>query len=77
MWILALYPESIILGASQMREPILIGLSAIAFWGVTAWKNRKKNLVLAIALSLLAMVFISSKAAAAIFAAIAIMVLDG
>jgi len=71
-WILALYPESIILGASQMREPILIGLSAITFWGVTAWKSERKNSILAIAISLIAMVFISSRAAAAIAAAVLI-----
>ncbi len=70
IWILALYPESIILGASQMREPILIGLSAIAFWGVTAWKTAKKQSVTAIFLSLTAMVIISSKAALAILAVI-------
>jgi len=72
VWILALYPESIILGASQMREPILIGLSAIAFWGVTVWKKSKKLSLAAILISLMAMVFISSKAAVAILAAIAV-----
>jgi hypothetical protein len=72
VWILALYPESIILGASQMREPILIGLSAIAFWGVTVWKTSKKQSLAAIGSGLLVMVFISSRAAAAIFAAILI-----
>lgn len=71
-WIYALYPESIILGASQMREPILIGLSAVAFWGVTVWDCSKKKSLLAIAVSLIAMGFISSKAAIAILAAIAL-----
>lgn len=71
-WIYALYPESIILGASQMREPILIGLSAIAFWGVTVWDRSKKNSLLAIIISLTVMVFISSKATVAILAAIAL-----
>ena len=33
VWIFALYPESILLGGSAMREPYLITLSAIAFWG--------------------------------------------
>ncbi len=33
-WIFVLYPESLLLGASQMREPFLLGLSAIAFWAV-------------------------------------------
>ena len=32
-WIFALYPESVLLGGSAMREPYLITLSAIAFWG--------------------------------------------
>ena len=67
MWIFAFYPESIILGASQMREPILIGLSAIAFWGVSIWDKSRKNSTVAVSISLLSMVFISSKAAIAIF----------
>ena len=71
-WIYALYPESIILGASQMREPILIGLSAIAFWGVTVWDSSKKNSLLAIVISLTIMIFISSKATVAILAAVAL-----
>jgi hypothetical protein len=71
-WIFALYPESLILGASQMREPILIGLSAIAFWGVSEWDISKRKSIAAISISLLFMVFISSKAAAAIFVAIAV-----
>ena len=65
-WIYALYPESIILGASQMREPILIGLSAIAFWGVLRWREDRQSSIIALALSGLFMVFISIKAAAAI-----------
>jgi len=32
-WIFALYPESILLGASAMREPYLLTFSAFAFWG--------------------------------------------
>lgn len=32
-WIYALYPESILLGASIMREPYLLTFSAMAFWG--------------------------------------------
>jgi hypothetical protein len=71
-WIFALYPESIILGASQMREPILIGLSAIAFWGVSSWDISKKKSIAAIFISLLSMVFVSTKAAAAIFVAIVV-----
>src|SRR5689334_12527641 len=32
-WIFALYPESILLGASAMREPYLLTFSALALWG--------------------------------------------
>jgi hypothetical protein len=32
-WIFALYPESILLGASPMREPYLMTFSAMALWG--------------------------------------------
>ena len=32
-WIFALYPESILLGASAMREPYLLTFSALVFWG--------------------------------------------
>jgi hypothetical protein len=32
-WIFTLYPESILLGASPMREPYLLTFSAIAMWG--------------------------------------------
>ncbi|HVN56319.1 MAG TPA: hypothetical protein VMT46_18465 [Anaerolineaceae bacterium] len=36
-WIFALYPESILLGASQMREPFLLTFGAMTFWGVLDW----------------------------------------
>ena len=32
-WIFALYPESVLLGASAMREPYLLTFSAFAVWG--------------------------------------------
>jgi hypothetical protein len=32
-WIFALYPESVLLGASAMREPYLLTFSALALWG--------------------------------------------
>ena len=36
-WIFALYPESILLGSSAMREPYLLTFSAMAFWGYVEW----------------------------------------
>jgi len=36
-WIFALYPESILLGGSAMREPYIMTFSAMAFWGFVSW----------------------------------------
>jgi hypothetical protein len=38
-WIFALYPESILLGASIMREPYLMTFSAVALWGFVEWQG--------------------------------------
>jgi hypothetical protein len=71
-WLYALYPESVILGASQMREPMLIGLSAVAAWGVSKWKDNKTRSLLALGISFLLMLFFSGKAAGAVLAAMAV-----
>jgi hypothetical protein len=71
-WLYALYPESVILGASQMREPLLIGLTAIAAWGISKWKEDKAQSLIALGLSFLFMMFFSFKAAGAILAGMAI-----
>lgn len=71
-WIYALYPESVILGASQMREPILIGLSAIALWAVVEWGQNHRASTLALCLAAAGMAFISVKAAAAILLGMAV-----
>lgn len=39
-WFYALYPESVLLGSAQMREPFLIGLFCIAFWAVVTWRQK-------------------------------------
>ncbi len=65
-WLYALYPESLVLGASQMREPMLIGLSAISAWGVMRWRHNRKGALIALSASLAGMLLLSSKAAAAL-----------
>lgn len=63
-WIAALYPESILLGSSQMREPFLIGLICIAFWAVCSWKEIRKSIaIVAFIACLLGIVLISSRVA--------------
>jgi hypothetical protein len=39
-WIFALYPDGILVGSSQMREPFLMGLACIAFWAVLQWREK-------------------------------------
>jgi hypothetical protein len=41
-WLFALYPESILMGSSQMREPFLISLVAIILWAFLSWQKDKK-----------------------------------
>lgn len=42
-WMFALYPESVLLGSSQMREAIVIPMVAIAFFGLTEIQADKKS----------------------------------
>ena len=70
-WIFALYPESVLLGGSSMREPYLMTLSAIAFWGFAEWNSRAGRVaseggvsrpavaIIALSLSLLGMLLFS------------------
>ncbi len=65
-WITVLYPDAIYFASSQMREPFLVGLSAVGLWAVLAWDLRKKSTWLALIASLLGMALISSRVAVAI-----------
>jgi hypothetical protein len=43
-WIFALYPESLWLGSSQMREPFLMTFIVLMFAGLVAWEiNRQRS----------------------------------
>lgn len=39
-WVYALYPDGVLLGSSQMREPFLVALACLAFWVCLDWKVR-------------------------------------
>ncbi len=41
-WLFALYPESILLGSSQMREAIAIPMIAVAFYGLTEIQDKRR-----------------------------------
>ncbi len=41
-WIIALYPEGLLLGAAQMREPFFILMICILFWAAAHWLDRAR-----------------------------------
>jgi hypothetical protein len=57
--LVAFYPEVVLQGSSQSREPFLVGLICISFWAVLSWEERRWKIIPAFALSLLGLVFIS------------------
>ncbi len=69
-WILVLFPESILLGSAQMREPFLISMSAVAFWAVLSWHSggRKAALAAAFAGSAAGLLLFSSRMALPVLA---------
>ena len=64
-WLMALYPEGILLGAAQLREPFLIGLGCIAFWAVFAWREKRWKAGLVFGAAMLGMALFSWRVAAA------------
>lgn len=71
-WIYALYPESVILGSSQMREPFLIPLTAVAFWALLALPEKRKTALAVLAASLLGLALISTLVAVSVAAVLAV-----
>ena len=41
-WIVVLYPDSVLFGASQMREPFIIGLTCIILWALFQWQKDRR-----------------------------------
>jgi hypothetical protein len=71
-WIVVFYPDSIFFGSSQMREPFLLGLASIAFWGIIAFSHPRRCALIAVALSMAGIALISSRVALAVLAVIAV-----
>jgi hypothetical protein len=73
-WIMVLFPESILLGSAQMREPFMISLAAIAFWSVLSWKlaRRKTTLILSFIAAMLGLLLFSSRMALPVLAVCAV-----
>lgn len=68
-WILAAFPDSVLLGSSQMREPFLIALVCIAFWAILDWQSKPLRTALA-AIPALAVSCLFSLPAGGIFIAL-------
>lgn len=59
-FILALFPENILLAGSPMREPYLLAFSGFAVWGFISWQNNKdKKQLLWLALGIAGMLLVS------------------
>jgi hypothetical protein len=70
-WILAAYPETIFWGASQMREPLLITLAAMAFWAAIYLREHLKTGLAVLAISLAALFLMSNMVALAVIGLLA------
>lgn len=59
-FILALFPENILLATSPMREPYLIAFSGFALWGFISWQNAKdKKQLIWLGLGIIGMLLVS------------------
>jgi hypothetical protein len=70
-WIYALYPDSILLGSAQMREPFLIGLACIGFWAMLQWQEKPVKAASWVILSMAVACAISIAAGAVLVAILA------
>jgi hypothetical protein len=70
-WVYVLYPDALFFGSSQLREPFLMGLLAVAFWALLALDRfspgvpRDRKAWLALFVSLVGMALFSTQVAAA------------
>ncbi|MFZ5858178.1 MAG: ArnT family glycosyltransferase [Chloroflexota bacterium] len=58
-WIYALFPESILMGSAQMREPFLMAFVAMALWGWADYQSAPRRAILWLALSFTGMLLVS------------------
>ena len=42
-WIMAVFPEAVLLGSSQMREPFLMTFAAMCLWGLVHWAQDRRS----------------------------------
>jgi hypothetical protein len=67
-WLFVLYPESILVGGAQMREPFLLTFIAMSLWGFADWLiNRKRSGWMWMATGLIGIVLVNPTVALAAF----------
>ncbi len=66
-WIFALYPEGVLLGASQMREPFVMMSLALATYGFTQMKQEKRQWSYLILMAAVLLLFFQSPVALIVF----------
>lgn len=71
-WIFVLYPDGLLYGSSQMREPFLIGFIGIAIWAILAWSRSRRAASIAMAGSVIGMALISSRILAVVIGVLVI-----
>lgn len=59
----AFFPDSILFGASQMREPFLVLFVAVVFWGMIFLREKRGSSIVAIVLSIVGLFLISFRIA--------------
>lgn len=71
-WILVFYPDSVLYGSSQMREPFLIAFSCIGIWALVYWRYSWKTSTGALLLSALGLFLFSSRVAVVVLGILAV-----
>lgn len=71
-WLVALYPDVILSGASQMREAFLIGLICIGFWAVNEWKCSRWRSISVFAASMIGLFLFSWRTVLAVLAGLGV-----
>jgi hypothetical protein len=71
-WIMALYPEAVLLGSSQMREPFLMAFISMGFWGILNWAENRRIALAWIIGSIVGLLFFSPGIAATAMVILAI-----
>jgi len=70
--VLAFYPEAILQGSSQTREPFVVAFICILFWLTLAWRDHRVTYSILFVLTLGGLAFFNTLAAVAAFAFLAV-----